>query len=55
MADIAADVLGFIAEPEGKDFNALALVVFAHQFERNAPYQRFCAVRGASPAKLIRW
>ena len=55
MADIAADVLDFIAEPEGKDFNALALAVFAHQFEHNAPYQRFCAARDADPATLAHW
>lgn len=57
MADtrVEADVLDFIAAPEGKDFNALALAVFTHQFRFNDPYQRFCLIRGASPDTVTRW
>lgn len=54
-AGIEAEVLNFIAAPEGKDFSALALAVFAYQFERNDPYQRFCAARGTRPATVSRW
>jgi hypothetical protein len=36
-------------------FGRLALALFAFQFERNAPYGRFCAARGATPAKLTSW
>ncbi len=52
---VETDVLNFIAVPEGRDFNALALTVFAHQFERNKPYQRFCVARGANPDRVTRW
>lgn len=52
---VEADVLDFITAPDGKDFNALALAVFAHQFDRNEPYQRFCTARGSSPDRVTRW
>jgi hypothetical protein len=37
------------------DFPAWALRVFAHQYERNAPYRDFCGRRGASPETVVRW
>src|SRR5688572_13143320 len=37
------------------DFDALALDVFAHQFESIAPYGGFCANRGRTPASVTRW
>lgn len=37
------------------DFPAWALRVFAHQFERNAPYRDFCRRRGVTPATIARW
>src|SRR5262245_64797001 len=48
-------VLDFIHNPDGKDFNALALAVFAYQFEHNLPYQRFCAARGRTLGTVTRW
>jgi hypothetical protein len=48
-------VLDFIHHPQGKDFNALALAVFAYQFAHNLPYQRFCVVRGHTPDTVTRW
>src|SRR5262249_56369072 len=48
-------VLDFIRDPTGKDFNALALEVFAYQFQHNLPYQRFCLARGQTPETVTRW
>jgi len=48
-------VLDFIRNPEGQDFNALALQVFAYQFQHNTPYQRFCLVRDCAPERVTRW
>lgn len=48
-------VLDFIAAPEGKDFGSLALDVFAHQFEQNLPYQRFCLARDKTPETVQTW
>ena len=45
-------------EPERRDderFERLALALFAFQFEANAPYGRFCAARGATPASVRSW
>ncbi|HEV8713898.1 MAG TPA: long-chain fatty acid--CoA ligase [Candidatus Binatia bacterium] len=48
-------VLDFIRDPTGKDFNTLALEVFAYQFQHNLPYQRFCLARGQTPETVRRW
>jgi len=48
-------VLDFIRAPNGKDFNALALAVFAQQFQLNLPYQRFCRTRCHTPDTITRW
>jgi hypothetical protein len=37
------------------DFESWALRIFAHQYERNAPYRAFCARRGVTPASVARW
>jgi hypothetical protein len=50
-----AQVLDFIRNPEGQDFNALALQVFTYQFQHNTPYQRFCLARGQTPDTVTRW
>lgn len=52
---VPLQVQDFIAEPEGKDFNTLALAVFAHQFRLNEPYQRYCLARSCSPDTVTRW
>ena len=36
-------------------FAELALALFAFQFERCAPYRRFCEARGRAPANVRRW
>jgi hypothetical protein len=36
-------------------FDQLALALFEFQFERCAPYRRFCEGRGATPARVRRW
>ena len=36
-------------------FEDWALRIFAHQFERNAPYRAFCERRRVSPATVVRW
>ena len=52
---VDVQVLDFIHNPHGKDFNALALAVFAQQFQLNLPYQRFCRTRGQTPDTITRW
>src|SRR4051812_23282079 len=42
------------AWPEER-FCRLALRVFAHQYERNTPYRRFCEARGVSPGSAGDW
>jgi hypothetical protein len=50
-------LLAFIARPtvSDDDFNALALKLFAHQFEHNHPFQKFCQGRGKTPRLVKRW
>jgi hypothetical protein len=47
-------ILNFILHGEG-NFDDLALRVFAHQFERNAPYRRLCKNRNATPETVTHW
>lgn len=37
------------------EFNSLALRVFAHQFENNEPYRRYCERRDRTPANTEHW
>nr|WP_246513384.1 long-chain fatty acid--CoA ligase [Azospirillum picis] len=53
-------MLAFIASGDiegiGDDaFNRLALRVFAHQFDHNAPYRRFAVQRGRTPRTVRSW
>ncbi len=41
--------------PAGADFDALALDLFALQFEQNDPYRRFCQARQAVPGRVPHW
>ena len=41
--------------PLEEGFNALALELFAYQYERNRSYRRYCNRRGAEPGRLARW
>lgn len=36
-------------------FNALAILVFAHQFEHNPAYRQWCQTKGTDPSSLTRW
>src|ERR1043165_5338755 len=38
-----------------KEFNSVALELFALQFFHNEPYQKFCNARGASPQSVSHW
>lgn len=40
---------------DAAEFNRLALELFAFQYERNAPYRRFCRSRRAAPGRLSDW
>jgi hypothetical protein len=44
----------FLRTDEG-DFETLALDVFAHQFEKNLPYQAFCRAQERTPANVSQW
>jgi Acyl-protein synthetase, LuxE len=54
---ITAEVLAFLGRPTVSDdeFNALALRLFAHQFQHNLPFQRFCQGRGKTPRMVKSW
>ncbi len=62
-ADLDAKVLAFMREPAApahwplcdERFEALALELFAFQFESVPPYRRFCEGRGVSPARIRGW
>jgi len=54
-SSVDTQVLDFIRNPHGKDFNTLALAVFAQQFRLNQPYKRFCLARGQTPDTVTRW
>lgn len=54
---IVADLLDFIAADQpGEDaFNALALKLFAYQFEHNQPFAKFARARGKTPRTVKHW
>jgi hypothetical protein len=43
------------ADATEEAFNALALRLFAFQFERNAAYRSYCERRGATPGRVAHW
>lgn len=47
----------FARGPEAplRDFDAIALDAFRHQFEHNEPYRRYCERRGAMPESVQAW
>ena len=57
MNALVSELLAFIARPavSDDDFNALALKLFAHQFEHNRPFQKFCQGRGKTPRVVKSW
>jgi hypothetical protein len=54
-AELAAALEATRRDAPPPDFASCALRIFAHQFERNAPYRAFCTRRGISPAGVARW
>ena len=50
-------VLAFIArDSSGEDeFDAMALALFAHQFENNGSFRRFCLKKGRTPRTAASW
>lgn len=55
MHPVHDEVLAYIARPEPERFGALALAVFAHQFERVPAYRAACERRGATPMTVTDW
>ncbi len=53
LADFFAQ--GLAAPTADADFNALALAVFAYQYEALPAYHAFCQARGALPQRLRHW
>lgn len=56
-AALVPELLAFIARDEAPemDFNALALRLYAHQFQHNLAFQKFCQQRGRTPRTVKRW
>lgn len=54
---LMAQVLSFIDQDgcSDADFNTLALAVFAHQFEHNIAFQKFCQQRGRTRRTVRSW
>jgi hypothetical protein len=50
-----SEVRELIGAPDPARFDELALAVFRFQYERNAPYRRFCDRRGRTPADVTDW
>lgn len=55
--DLLADLLGFMNRPQGDDdtFNRLALRLFAHQFQNNTAFQRYCRQQGKTVRTVKSW
>jgi hypothetical protein len=56
-SDLVQALLAFIAQDGCSDaqFDELALRLFAHQYQHNEPFRRFCQGRGATPRKVRGW
>lgn len=56
-APLTTDLLAFIAQDACTDeqFDQLALRLFAHQYEANAPFRSFCQRRGATLRNVKSW
>lgn len=55
--DIIEKLLAFIAADDATEsaFDALALELFAYQFENNQPFRQFCLQRGRTPHTAKSW
>ncbi len=54
MQPFEQEIERFVRTGQGP-FEALALSLFAFQYERNKPYQAFCQAQGKTPASVKRW
>ncbi len=54
---LIADLLAFLAadNPSDEAFDQQALALFAHQFQNNLPFQRFCQQRGKTLRTVKSW
>lgn len=54
---LIADLLAFLAadNPSDEAFDRQALALFAHQFQHNLPFQRFCQQRGKTLRTVKSW
>ena len=54
---LIAELLAFLAadNPSDEAFNRQALSLFAHQFQHNLPFQRFCQQRGKTLRSVRSW
>ncbi len=57
MTDLDERIRAFIGNGTGGEerFQALALELFAYQYEHNAAYRRYCRSRRAEPGRLRSW
>ena len=55
MHPIHERILDFIGNPDDASFGALALDVFAHQYDLCEPYRRHCQSRGQTPSRVREW
>lgn len=57
LSALDSDILSFIEsdDPDPAVFDALALRLFAHQFEANPAYRRYCRARKATPDRVRHW
>src|SRR5689334_12771685 len=57
LSDFAARVREFIRRPavSPREFDALALELFALQFAHNSAYQKICTARGITPLTVTNW
>jgi hypothetical protein len=55
--ELIPELLAFIDQPSStpEQFNALALKLFAHQFEHNLALRRYCLARGKTPRTVKHW
>jgi hypothetical protein len=57
ISELVQALLAFMAQDGCTDaqFDALALRLFAHQYENNESFRRFCQGRGATPRRVHGW
>ncbi|OFV83991.1 MAG: hypothetical protein A2W26_09135, partial [Acidobacteria bacterium RBG_16_64_8] len=55
MHSVHEEILAFIDDERRDTFEALALRVFAHQFDSIEPYRLFCTARNRTPSTVSDW